>query len=499
MTALPIGTKLQNGAFTIGKILGQGGFGITYCGSDTRLNRVVAIKEFFPVGCTRVGLDVHSHGLFDVASYSNARAKFLQEAQSLAQFRHAGIVHVYTFCEENNTAYLVMEFLRGQTLSQLVESRGALLEKEAVEIIEEVCAAVEELHNQKTLHRDIKPDNIILCDDGRVVLIDFGLTKKVEETLGSSTRQLTATTRFGSDGFAPPEQYLKSGIMGTYSDVYALGATLYFLLTGKVPPSAMERLAGEELTPPENLKQINQNVNDAVMRAMGLKRDLRLQTLNSLKLSLLEEPNIVSVKPLVTPVGNLQPNLSQTRLRNTYCLQERLFIVTDVYGLLKAVEAAEVGDRIKLQSGVYQLARPLIINKPIEIIGQGFNATSILGDQPDYVLNFTGNFERVIRNVEFVRIGEQLANVVEVGGGVTEFRDCIFSGAVGGYRPLQNKHPIHQWVARTNFPTFLSLSSVEVGGYGLIASNGARVQAIRCSFKDNQLGNCAQDVSSEIL
>ena len=277
MTSLPVGTKLQNGHFTIGKILGQGGFGITYCGSDTRLNRVVAIKEFFPVGCTRVGLDVHSHGLFDVASYSNARAQFLQEAQSLAQFRHAGIVHVYTFCEENNTAYLVMEFLRGQTLSQLVESRGALPEKEAVEIIEKVCEAVEELHTHKTLHRDIKPDNVILCDDGRVVLIDFGLTKKVEETLGSSTRQLTATTRFGSDGFAPPEQYLKSGIMGTYSDVYALGATLYFLLTGEVPPSAMERLAGEELTPPENLKQVGQNVNDAVMRAMGLKGDLRLQ------------------------------------------------------------------------------------------------------------------------------------------------------------------------------------------------------------------------------
>ncbi len=126
MTALTLGTKLQNGNFTIGKVLGQGGFGITYFGSDTRLNRLVAIKEFFPLGCTRINNKVQPHGLFDAASYAQARAKFLQEAQALAQFQHTGIVHVYTFCEENNTAYLVMEFLRGQTLTQLVEARGAL-------------------------------------------------------------------------------------------------------------------------------------------------------------------------------------------------------------------------------------------------------------------------------------------------------------------------------------------------------------------------------------
>lgn len=317
MTFLPLGTKLQNGNFTVGKVVGQGGFGITYHGSDTQLNRHVAIKEFFPLGCTRIGASVQPQGAFDTTSYGNAKAKFLGEARTLAQFRHSGIVHIYTFFEENKTAYLVMEFLKGQTLSQLVETRGALPEKEAVEIIEKVAAATEKLHKSSVLHRDIKPDNVIVCDDGRVVLIDFGLTKKVEEAVGSSTRQLSSTAAFGSDGFAPPEQYLKSGIVGTYTDVYALGATLYFLLTGKVPPSAIERLAGEELTPPEDFNSdVSHHVNDAVIGAMSLKSNLRLQKSNNLVESLQHSVNSGQTVPS-TPCVSAQSSIPQAQKNGT--------------------------------------------------------------------------------------------------------------------------------------------------------------------------------------
>ncbi len=338
MTALNLGTKLQNGAFSIGKVLGQGGFGITYFGSDTRLNRLVVIKEFFPLGCTRINNKVQPHGLFDAASYAQARAKFLQEAQALAQFRHAGIVQVYTFCEENNTAYLVMEFLRGQTLSQLVEARGALPEKEAVEIIENVGAAVEELHRSKMLHRDIKPDNIIVCDDGRVVLIDFGLTKKVEEAVGSSTRQLSSTAAFGSDGFAPPEQYLKSGIVGTYTDVYALGATLYFLLTGKVPTSAIERAAGTAMVSPRSMNGVTTRAtNSAVMKAIGLKAESRLQTVEDFT-ALLSKVNRVAVTQLPPVTISTSGTNAPQKTINNIATVAQLTTVKPAQSVLQNVE-----------------------------------------------------------------------------------------------------------------------------------------------------------------
>jgi serine/threonine-protein kinase len=195
-----------------------------------KLRRYVAIKEFLPDGCLRQGNTVRPDGTWSDDTYTNAKAKFLDEARVLAQFRHNGVVQVYTFFEEQH-CYMVMEYLKGKTLAQLVEKRGALPGQEAVGYIEKAAEALEEVHRVKLLHRDIKPENIMLCEDGRVLLIDFGLTKKVEEAVDLGTRQLSTTTRFGSDGYAPPEQYLKNGVLGTYTDVYSLGATLYFLLT----------------------------------------------------------------------------------------------------------------------------------------------------------------------------------------------------------------------------------------------------------------------------
>lgn len=279
MSTLPVNTRLQNGAFTIGKVLGKGGFGITYLCGDMNLRRVVAIKEFFPEDCLRQGNSVQPRDSMSAQEYSSAKSKFMEEARTLARFHHPGIVAVHTFFEENNTAYMVMEYLKGKTLAQLIEERGALPEAEAVEHIKKIGEALEELHRSQLLHRDVKPENAIVCEGGRVVLIDFGLTKKVEEVIGLGTRQLAATTRFGSDGFAPPEQYLRSGVLGKYTDVYALGATLYFLLTGTVPESAPERAMGGVLMPPKLVNpHTSIRLSEAVMQAMEIRNDSRTQT-----------------------------------------------------------------------------------------------------------------------------------------------------------------------------------------------------------------------------
>ncbi|HZW32151.1 MAG TPA: serine/threonine-protein kinase [Isosphaeraceae bacterium] len=164
---LPVGTKLQGGAFSVGKVLGQGGFGITYQGSDLLLRRPVAIKEFFPVaqGCSRQGTTVLPSGSVSTSAYQEERKKCLEEAHRLAQFQHPGIVKVHSMFEENNTAYMVMEFLKGRTLMRMIEERGALPETEAVGYINQVGEALIVVHQANLLHRDIKPENVLVTDD----------------------------------------------------------------------------------------------------------------------------------------------------------------------------------------------------------------------------------------------------------------------------------------------------------------------------------------------
>ena len=168
------GTKLSNGRFTAGRKLGQGGFGITYMGSDVEDKSPVAIKEFFLAGCSRQSTTVTPAGNISGQNFENIRGKFLEEGKVLSRFHHPGIVKIESVFEENNTAYIVMEYLKGSTLKQVIKRDGKLSENQAVEYILNILDALNEVHRAKFLHRDIKPENIIITDDGRVVLIDFG-------------------------------------------------------------------------------------------------------------------------------------------------------------------------------------------------------------------------------------------------------------------------------------------------------------------------------------
>ena len=250
------GVSLANGEYQVSKVLGQGGFGITYQGIDTKLNRAVALKEFFPEGCWREGTTVISAGRWDKSSYTDAKQRFLQEGQTLGQFNHPGIVRVFYYFEENNTAYMVMEYLQGKTLGELLKSRGGKLpEVDALNYIQIVGEALDKVHQVQMLHQDIKPDNIMLAKDGRAVLIDFGAA--IDFT-GSSTARLTTLL---TPGYAPLEQYGQSLKCANYTDIYALGATLYHLVTGKVPVSAIERAAG---VPLKTAREINPAISDRI-------------------------------------------------------------------------------------------------------------------------------------------------------------------------------------------------------------------------------------------
>lgn len=269
---LSIGTKLQGGAFCVGKILGQGGFGITYLGADTGLSRSVAIKEFFPSGCVRQRTTVHPAGAMTIGDYQEARQRFLDEARMLARFQHPGIVQVFASFEENNTAYMAMELVKGRTLMSLIEERGRVPESEAVEYISQAGEALAVVHAANLLHRDIKPDNLMVAANGRVVLLDFGTAR---EFASGKTKRMTAIV---TPGYAPLEQYGQQAKFGIYTDVYALAATLYHAVTGEVPVQATDRASGVELPPPNRrMRDVSRSVSDAIMWAMEMKATARPQ------------------------------------------------------------------------------------------------------------------------------------------------------------------------------------------------------------------------------
>jgi serine/threonine-protein kinase len=268
---LPAGSRLQEGNFVIENLLAAGSFGITYLARDHILNRPVVIKEYFPAGCQRIDEKIipqNNHDSENIVAFATARERFLEEARVLAQFRHPGIVGVYNFFEANNTAYMVMEYLQGQTLLEVLEARGKLPPDEVFHIARELCAALEVVHEAGMLHRDIKPGNVIWCDDGRVVLVDFGLSERFDSGNSHATRPLDTALRFGTPGYAPLEQYTHSAQLGPPSDIYALGATLYHLCCGQTPLPATDRACGVELPSPQCAHPI---LSECILWAMSLQ------------------------------------------------------------------------------------------------------------------------------------------------------------------------------------------------------------------------------------
>ncbi len=217
--------------------MGQGGFGITYRAEHVLLGKTVAIKEFFPKEyCERDGVTgAVSAGTSNTAdTVAKLRAKFLKEARNIAKLDHPGIVRVHDIFEENGTAYYVMDYIEGGSLSDC----GVMSVQEALDVVRKVGAALGYLHSRSMNHLDIKPANIMMRpDDNFPVLIDFGLAKQYDDS-----GEQTSTGILGiSQGYAPPEQYLPGGVshFTPRTDIYALGATLYRLLTGKTPPASI--------------------------------------------------------------------------------------------------------------------------------------------------------------------------------------------------------------------------------------------------------------------
>lgn len=266
------GALLQGGKYKIEKVLGQGGFGITYLATQDILDRKVAIKEFFfkefcerEDGTCTVTQGTQSNKTL-VEKFLN---KFIKEAKTISTLHHPNIIQIHDIFRENNTAYYVMDYIDGKSHGDIVKERGALPETKAVEAIKHVAAALEYIHSKSINHLDVKPNNIMLSNDGeKIILIDFGVAKQYDET----TKEGTTTTPVGvSCGFSPLEQY-KHNCVSSFSpesDIYSLGATLYKLVTGITPPEAIE-VAQEGL--PKMPSHLSDACKSVIRKSMMLNR-----------------------------------------------------------------------------------------------------------------------------------------------------------------------------------------------------------------------------------
>lgn len=242
--ALPVGARL--GEFEVRRVLGIGGFGIVYLAWDHALEREVALKEYLPVSLAGrgAGPQVTLRPSADVESFATGLRSFVNEARLLARFDHPSLVKVHRFWEDHGTAYMVMPFYRGRTLREVRRAMTEPYDEASCRrLVDPLLSALELLHSEGVFHRDIAPDNILLGDDGVPVLLDFGAARRVL----NSSQSMTAILK---PSFAPLEQYDVSATrQGAWTDLYGLGATVHYLLTGRPPPPAAARALGDELAP----------------------------------------------------------------------------------------------------------------------------------------------------------------------------------------------------------------------------------------------------------
>ncbi len=278
LIALKSGTELV-GDYRISRVLGAGGFGITYLADELALGRAVTIKEYFPSDFALRGeaLEAVPRSENCAGDYTWGLDRFIEEAQTLARFNHPNIVRVYRYFRANQTAYMVLHFEEGQSLKTWLKSLGrAPRQKELDRIIGPLLAALEEIHKADFLHRDIAPDNIIIRKDGAPVLIDFGSARG---EIAAHSKTVSALVK---PGYSPYEQYAETGKrQGPWTDIYALGATLYHAVTGKRPPDAPSRMVKDDLVPAREaaVGAYRSGFLGAIDRALALNIDQRPQTI----------------------------------------------------------------------------------------------------------------------------------------------------------------------------------------------------------------------------
>jgi non-specific serine/threonine protein kinase len=323
-SALPIGTKLQE--YEITGVLGEGGFGIVYLAHDKQLDREIAIKEYMPASLASRGANgavvVRSghHG----ATFQAGRQSFITEAKLLAKFKHAALVEIFRFWEQNGTAYMAMPFYRGQTLKQYLRDKSYVVDERWLRaFLAPLLDALEHLHEIHCYHRDISPDNILILDNGQPLLLDFGAARRI---IGDLTQALTVILK---PGYAPVEQYADDSTIkqGPWTDIYGMAAVCFFAIRRAAPPAAVTRMMRDPMVPLETQGQegFSKAFLAAIDGALKVKPEDRPQSVQAFREMLGLSTYHADARQSLQDVSNLDPqDNSVDHGVNTHVLSERL-------------------------------------------------------------------------------------------------------------------------------------------------------------------------------
>lgn len=336
-SALEIGKTFGGGRYVVERIIGTGGFGITYYVRHVELNVHYAVKEFFISGkCVREA-DRSTVFLQDIDPdrYAKLKRRFADEARTLAVLNNPHVVRVVDIFEENNTSYIVMEYVPGVTLQQIIERQGRMSFQDAVNCMGQLAEAVSYIHGKHVLHRDIKPENVIVTPENNVVLIDFGSAREfVHDEVQNQTAIIT-------HGYAPIEQYNTVSKKGNYTDIYALGGVFYYLLTGVKPIDATTRVTEHMKTPRELCPEIDESVSNTIMKAMEMRPEDRYQSVREFMVDLLGER---ALNPIENPTQILNSTQieSQTQIQNPIQMEHPTQMVNPSQPIVEAPRKSHV-------------------------------------------------------------------------------------------------------------------------------------------------------------
>ncbi len=304
---LPMGTRL-NDKIIIGKVMGKGGFGITYLGYDLRIDKTIAVKEYYPNGITYRSSSGTKISIADAKStetFETGAKKFYTEAEMVAQFNgNPNIVSVYDYFRANNTVYLVMEFIEGITLKNYIKKHGRLTDGQALFVMDKIAAALSITHSAGVLHRDISPDNIMICKDGKIKLIDFGAARQI---MSESSSNLTVVMK---PGYTPIEQYTKKGVQGAWTDIYSLGASVYYALTEIVIDDPYARIDDDDELA-ENKHGINSDLWEILKKCTMINASDRYDSAIELRNALKSVSAPMMLEPIQLNDDDLKPTESK--------------------------------------------------------------------------------------------------------------------------------------------------------------------------------------------
>lgn len=394
--ALPLNTVIDR--YQIVDVLGQGGFGITYQAVDTRNQEVVAIKEYLPreIAFREHSISVRPLNADEADLFQWGLGRFMDEAKVLAGFNHKSVVPVRRFFHANGTAYLVMKYCEGETLNKLLKRKQTLSEPDLMAILNPLLDALDAVHRTGIVHRDIKPGNIIIGPDGVPVLLDFGAAR---QEMGG-TRSVTAMATVGYGAF---EQYQTTGNHGAWTDMYGLGATLYRIVTGQVPPNATNRIPDDTMTPASiaAASRYSQPLLRAIDAALVVPYNKRVQNVEQFRNMLSPAPRRDWTIPAIDEISSAQSEPDRT---NWIWLVPMFFVLLGLLGdggwdrlsgaglyftglvVVSFLDATREGEswRKAFAAGMLSFALCLAMIIPLGLLADGTGATTII-----LILGFT--------------------------------------------------------------------------------------------------------------